>query len=193
MDNTNENENNNYDNKIKEKNISVSNNNIDRIKLPIVKNNKIYERDDNHALRFSKYGNHKSLFFDNTNESEENYEQKNNYNNKYDSNSISCDKINMKKIITVNFDKMMSRKDNDLINNYSLKTPSFNRYSPNYDFVKNSPAKISFSYHNLSNNDINKKKNLLRKIMASYNVDTEFHIFNKDQLASNRIASSIEN
>ena len=192
MDNTNENENNN-DNKIKEKNISVSNNNIDRIKLPIVKNNRLYERNDNHALRFSKYGNQKSIFSDNKNENEENYEQNNNYNNNYDNNSISCDKINMKKIFTVNFDKMMSRKGNDLVNNYSLKTPSFNRYSPNYDFVKNSPAKISFSYHNMDNNDINKKKYLLRKIMASYSVDTEFHILNKDQLKHNCSSNSIEN
>ena len=194
MDNTNENVNNNDDdNKIKEKSISVSISNINRIKLPIVKNNKMYERNNNHALRFSKYGNQKSIFSDSKNENEENYEQKNNYNNNYDNNSISCDKINMKKIFTVNFDKMMSRKGNDLINNYSLKTPSFNRYYPNYDFVKNSPAKISFSYHHLDNNDLNKKKYLLRKIMASYNVDTEFHILNKEQLTHNSSSNSIEN
>ena len=84
---------------------------------------------------------------------------------------------------------MTSRKETDFINNYSLKTPSFNRYSPNYDFVKNSPAKISFSHHHIDNND--KKKLLLRKIMASYKVDTEFHIINNNEMSHNNSSKSI--
>ena len=36
--------------------------------------------------------------------------------------------MHLKKIISVNFDKMMSRKDNDLLNYQSLDIPSFNKY-----------------------------------------------------------------
>ena len=162
---------------------NIEDNNENSIKLPKV-NNKIFKRNENHALRFSKYGNERKNIFENKNENEDNY-----IDNDY-CNSISVDKLNTKKIISVNFDKMMSRKANNLINSYSLKTPSFNRYSPNYDFVKNSPAKISFSYHNLDNNDINKKKLLLNKLIHSYKVDTDFHIFKNDQTKLSNSSSS---
>ena len=186
--------NNTSDNDIKSINRTVENkkvndkilldNNQNSIKLPIVNNNKINTRNDNHALRFSKYGNERKSIFDYKNENEDNYIN-NNYNN-----SISGDKVNTKKIITVNFDKMRSRRGKDFINSYSLETPSFNRYSPNYDFVKNSSAKISFSYHNIDNNDINKKKYLLNKLIHSYKVDTDFHIINNDQIKLNNSSSS---
>ena len=182
IDNTHENENS------KSKNNSIDENSKDNdkneIKLPLVNNNRIYTRNDNHALRFSKYGNQKH-FLDIINNNEDNNIINNN------SNSISCDKINKKKIITVNFDKMMSRRENDFVNNYSLNNPSFNRYSPNYDFVKNTPAKISFSYHN-EYNDIAKKKILLRKLLSSYKVDTEFHIVNNDEIRHNKSSNFID-
>jgi hypothetical protein len=113
-----------------------------------------------------------------------------NSNNNNSNNRYRLNKNNKKYNFSINFDKMMSRKANNLINSYSLKTPSFNRYSPNYDFVKNSPAKISFSYHNLDNNDINKKKLLLNKLIHSYKVDTDFHIFKNDQTKLSNSSSS---
>ena len=67
----------------------------------------------------------------------------NNNNNRY-----RLNKSNKKYNFSINFDKMMSRKGTDFINSSSLETPSFNKYTPNYDFVKHSSAKISFSYHN---------------------------------------------
>ena len=183
IDNTHENENSKSNNSINDNNKEKENK---EIKLPLV-NNRIYTRNDNHTLRFSKYGNQKHfLYIKNENENED-YNKNNNYN----SNSISVDKLNRKRIITVNFDKMMSRRENDFVNNYSLNNPSFNRYSPKYDFVKNAPAKISFSYHN-EYDDITKKKFLLRKILASYQVDTEFQIVNNDKIMHNKSSNFID-
>ena len=176
------------DNNINESNSIDSKNNINSIKLPKVNINKPSFRNENHALRFSKYGNQRKYNTENRNEYDGNVMQKNNNNN--NNNSLSVDKINTKKIFAVNFDKMMSRKGTDFLNSYSLKTPSFNRYYPNYDFVKNSPAKISFSYHKIDNND--KKKYLLRKLMSSYNVDTEFHIINNNKINQNISSNSID-
>ena len=181
IDNTNEN--------LNESNpISGNNNSINSIKLPNISNNKRNYKKDNHTLRFSKYGNQRKSDYENKNENEAFLRQE-----KHSNNSISVDQINMKKIISVNFNKMMSRRETDFVNNYALNNPSFNRYSPNYDFVKITPAKISFSYHNLDNNDIDKKKYLLRKLISSYNiVDSEYHIVNNKQIKNNTSSKSID-
>ena len=185
IDNTYENENSKNNSSIEDNSKDNSSNDI---KLPLVKSNRVYNRNDNnHALRFSKYGNQRNFLDDLKIENED---KDNNKNNFY-SNSISTEKINRKKIFTVNFDKMMSRKGNDFVNSYSLKTPSVYRYSPNYDYVKKTPAKISFSYHN-ENNEMNKKKVLLRKILASYHVDTEFQIINSDKIKYNKSSNFID-
>lgn len=190
LDNTDENENIKVNKSfpIKNKNKHISSNSINinySIKLPNINNNR---RNDNHALRFSKYGNQRSYNYDNKNEEGEKLRQKN-----YSNNSFSFDKINMKRIITINFNKMSSRREADFINNYALDNPSFNRYSPKYDFVKANPVKISFSYHYLDNNDINKKKYLLKKLMASYNdVDSDYHIVNNEQIKNSASSNSID-
>ena len=194
INNSNESENNANDSNsidsksFKDKNMT-ENNNINLIKLPKLNINKNTIRNDNHALRFSKYGNQRKFYTDKNNENE-NENDSNILNNKINNHSVSTDKLNVKKLVTINFDKMTSRKETDFINNYSLKNPSFNRYSPNYDFIKNSPAKISFSYHHIDNND--KKKLLLRKILASYKVDTEFHIINNNEISHNNSSKSID-
>ena len=163
--------------------------NINTIKLPIIKsnyNNNDYFKinDDNHALRFSKYGNSRIHLQEDKNEPQEKLEQKyiiisnkNNNNHKYIKNRRNHSPID--------FDKMMSRKDNDFVNLSSLDNPSFNNYSPNYNFIKDSVAKISFSYHTLENNDANKKKYLLRKMISSYNADADdihYRIIEEDKL-----------
>lgn len=173
-------------NRNRDKYILSKSSNINSVKLPIVNVNRVVVRNNNHALRFSKYGNQRLYKSENKNEKEEKGKQR------YYNNNINIDKINMKKILSVNFDKMMSRKENDFVNYQSLETPSFNRYSPNYDFVKYSPAKISFSYHNMDDNSLNKKKYLLRKLMSSYNVDTDFHIVNTEKMKHNNSSNSID-
>jgi hypothetical protein len=184
----NESYNNLSDNK-KSKNTSIINNryNTEQIKLPLVNINRMNDRNENHALRFSKYGNQRVYKADNKNEFDDYLSQR-----YYKSNNNSQEKKNMRKIISVNFDKMSSRKDSDFVNYQSLDVPSFNRYTPNYDFVKNSAAKISFSYHNLGNNEMKKKKFLLRKLLSSYNVDTDFHIVNTDIIKQTISTNSID-
>ena len=165
---------------------------INTLKLPIINNNRNGIGYNNHALRFSKYGNSKINQTETKNESEENINLKKSI-NKHNIKSSHGRNINNK--ITnfpINFDKMMSRKENDLINSSSLDIPSFNRYSPNYDFIKNSAAKISFDYHNLDNDEINKKKNLLRKLMYSYDADIHYHIINDEQLKPSNSNNSLK-
>ena len=155
---------------------------INTLKLPIINTNRIGFGNNNHALRFSKYGNSRINQTENKNESEENIILKNSI-NKHNIKSSHDRNINNKKTnFPINFDKMMSRKENNLVYSSSLDNPSFNRYSPNYDFIRNSSAKISFDYHNLDNDQINKKKNLLRKLMHSYDADIHYTIINDEQL-----------
>ena len=165
--------------------------NLDRIKLPLVNINKVSDR-NNHALRFSKYGNQRVYKSDNKIENEDYLSQRFLKKNNNINNNNIIGKKNMKKIISVNFDKMSSRKESDFINYQSLDIPSFNRYSPNYDFVKNSAAKISFSYHNFGNNEMKKKRFLLRKLLSSYNVDTDFHIVNTETIKQTISTNSID-
>ena len=97
-----------------EHNESKNNSKNDKIKLPLVKINRNCFGYDNHALRFSKYGNQRSYKSRNEDKIFPIY---------YNSRSVN---YNKKKINAINFDKMMSRKENDFVNIESLKTPSFN-------------------------------------------------------------------
>ena len=151
--------------------------NINTIKLPIIKsnynNNDYFKiKDYNHALRFSKYGHSRIYRPEDRNEGQENLDQKYIINDNKSNHSHKLKK-NKRNHSPIDFDKMMSRKDNDFVNISSLDNPSFNNYSPNYNFIKDSVAKISFSYHTLENNDINKKKYLLKKMISSYNADSD--------------------
>ena len=178
------------DRNIKKNQINKSSN-INTIKLPIIKsnyNNNDYckIKDNNHALRFSKYGNSKIPWLDDKNEGQENLDQKFIINNNKNNNSLNNKKIkNKRNHSPIDFDKMMSRKDNDFVNISSLDIPSFNNYSPNYNYIKDSVAKISFSYHTLENNDASKKKYLLKKMISSYNADSDdihYRIIEEDKL-----------
>ena len=175
-----ENNNSNDNDNDNENNISKNSNKNNKDKLPLVNINRYDYRNENHALRFSKYGNPRIHISRNENKICPIY-----YNKSYIKHNIK----KKKKINAINFDKMMSRKDTDFVNCQSLNTPSFNLYSPNYDFVKNSSNKISFSRNHIDN-DLNKKKYFLRKLITSYNVDSEFHIFNTDRKYHNNTTTN---
>ena len=175
---------------------------IKSIKLPIINNNnknKIWET--NHALRFSKYGNQRVYKSENKYSKKEEesdkklnfvrYNSNNNSNSNNSNNRYRLNKNNKKYNFSINFDKMMSRKGTDFINSSSLETPSFNKYTPNYDFVKNSSAKISFSYHNIDVDDMTKKKYLLKKLLNSYNPDIQYHIIKDEQLKPSTSVNSL--
>ena len=167
---------------------------IKSIKLPIINNNNNKSKiwDNNHALRFSKYGNQRVYKSENKyNKKEEESGKKLDFLRYNSNNRYSLNKKNKKNNFSINFDKMMSRKGTDFINFSSLNTPSFNKYTPNYDFVKNSPAKISFSYHNIDIDDMNKKKYLLKKLLNSYNADIQYHIIKDEQLKPSTSVTSL--
>jgi hypothetical protein len=169
---------------------------IKSIKLPIINNNnksKIWE--SNHALRFSKYGNQRVYKSENKYGKKEEESGNNSnfirYNSNNSNNRYKLNKNNKKYNFSINFDKMMSRKGTDFINSSSLETPSFNKYTPNYDFVKHSPAKISFSYHNIDIDHMTKKKYLLKKLLNSYNPDIQYHIIKDEQLKPKTSVNSL--
>ena len=167
---------------------------IKSIKLPIINNNNNKSKiwDNNHALRFSKYGNQRVYKSENKyNKKEEESGKKMDFIRYNSNNRYSLNKKNKKNNFSINFDKMMSRKGTDFINFSSLNTPSFNKYTPNYDFVKNSPAKISFSYHNIDIDDMTKKKYLLKKLLNSYNADIQYHIIKDEQLKPSTSVTSL--
>jgi hypothetical protein len=184
-------------NKNDEINNSNKSSDIKSIKLPIINNynnkSKIWE--SNHALRFSKYGNQREYKSENKYSKKEEESGKNlnfiRYNNKNSNNRYRLNKNNKKYNFSINFDKMMSRKGTDFINSSSLATPSFNKYTPNYDFVKHSPAKISFSYHNIDIDNMTKKKYLLKKLLNSYNPDIQYHIIKDEQLKPSTSVNSV--
>jgi len=175
---------------------------IKSIKLPIINtnNNKSKIWESNHALRFSKYGNQRVTKSENKYGKKEEetgkslnfirYNSNNNTNNN-SNNRYKLNKNNKKYNFSINFDKMMSRKGTDFINSSSLETPSFNKYTPNYDFVKHSPAKISFSYHNIDIDHMTKKKYLLKKLLNSYNPDIQYHIIKDEQLKPSTSVNSL--
>ena len=73
--------------------------------------------------------------------------------------------------------------NNNSKKNLSYKTifikpsmPSIGYYNPKYEFIKETIPKISFLYHSNKKDDLSYKKNLLRKEITKYNINTEYQI-----------------
>ena len=79
---------------------------------------------------------------------------------------------------------LLSRNNyNNSKKNLSYKTifikpsiPSIGYYNPKYEFIKETIPKISFLYHSNKKDDLSYKKNLLRKKINKYNVNSEYQI-----------------
>ena len=82
------------------------------------------------------------------------------------------------------FKKMSSRNDKYILNSYSLNVPSFGKYSPKYSFIENNVKNIKFSPFGLNKNN---KKFLLKKMMGSYNVPTEYQFIDNEKLTNDNI------
>ena len=76
-------------------------------------------------------------------------------------------------ILNKSYGEKMVRKN---INEIGIP-PVSREYNPNYDYIKENIPSINFSQKILSKNNINYKKNLLRKIMVKYNVNKEYELF----------------
>ena len=76
-------------------------------------------------------------------------------------------------IFNRNYEEKMMRRN---INETGI-TPSFGIYKPNYNYIKEYIPSISFAQQSLNKNNINYKKNELRKIMVKYCVNKEYELF----------------
>ena len=124
-----------------------------------------YKFRDNHALRFSKYLPRKNMFGTTSTTNQVSYIEPYNYN------------VDAKK--TIDFSKMKSRNVSSIINNSSLNSPPVGKYYPKYTLVENSAKNIIFSPFGENKNN---KKNILHKIMGSYNVLSEYKTIDNSKL-----------
>ena len=128
-------------------------------------NNEIIK--NNHALRFSKYIPRK-FYVENNVSDKVTYLKPYNYNLQ---NNV------------VDFKKMLSRREKDLINIASLEIPSFNLYNPKFDLVEKNQANCYFSYDKNYKNDKNNKKYLVKKFWSSYDeVSADYKLINGNKL-----------
>ena len=144
-------------------------------KLKIIKNSKsegslkidldLIDNKNNHALRFSKYAERKDYFTKKCSDILSYINPSNNYTSK--------------NIKTIDFNKMKPHSLKHLLNINIMKNPSICYYQPNYDAFINKKSVI------FDKNKIDKKskrKNIMKKIWRSYNVDKEYISIDNDKL-----------
>lgn len=115
---------------------------------------------------------------------------------KYKSRNIKSHKENNKNIMEnlsynknllinniIDFGKMSSRNDKYLINAYSLDVPSSEKYTPKYNFIEDNIKNIIFS--RFGENKVNKKF-LLKKLISSYKVPTEYQFIDNEKLTKDK-------
>ena len=128
------------------------------------KNESINFDNENHALRFSKYIPRKY------------YIPENNKNISY-INPFNYIKPK-DKTKSIDFDKMLNRKEKDLLYASCLKNPSFAQYNPKYTYIdKNETVKL-FNPKKINYN----KKYLMRKLWTSYEVPTEYQLVDNNKI-----------
>ena len=150
-----------------------SSNKKDDLKLPkltklikIKKIDSINSENQNHALRFSKYVPRKYFIHEN---------------NKNISYLNPINYIKPKnKTRSIDFDKMLQRNKNNLVYASCLKNPSFGQYNPKYTYIDiNDKVKL---FNPLERDLENRKKYLMRKLWASYNVNTEYQMVDNSKI-----------
>ena len=138
-------------------------------KLKVIQKNKnmtLFQDRNNHALRFSKYLPRKFVI------------PENNKNISY------IDPFNYikprNKTKSIDFDKMLHRNGEELINKASLKVPSFGQYNPNYKWIDKD--KNGYYFNPEEKEKEKHKKFLIKKICTSYHVNTEYEIVDNEML-----------
>jgi hypothetical protein len=124
---------------------------------------------DNHAFRFSKYIPRKMNIYKVNNRLT--YLEPHCY--------FSSDKNNK----AIDFNKMEYRNSNRWIDLGRLTNPSFYNYNPNYDSIEKHHIKIIF---NPKDYEKNNKKNIIKKIWASYDVGKEYLSIDNSKLQNNQ-------
>ena len=138
-------------------------------KLKVIQKNKnmtLFQDRNNHALRFSKYLPRKFVI------------PENNKNISY------IDPFNYikprNKTKSIDFDKMLHRNGEELINKASLKVPSFGQYNPNYKWIDKD--KNGYYFNPEEKEKEKHKKFLIKKICTSYHVNKEYEIVDNEML-----------
>ena len=121
---------------------------------------------DNHALRFSKYIPRKYYIHEN---------------NKIVSYLNPINYIKPKnKTKSIDFDKMLYRNGKNLIYASTLKNPSFGQYNPKYSYIdKNEQVRL---FNPDEKEFVKNKKYLMRKLWASYKVNTEYQMVDNNKI-----------
>ena len=138
-------------------------------------------------ISFKENGNNRKY---NTIENKTNFHNYSSKLKKYNPKNLKLEPLNNNKIFEhifynnnkiINFGKMSSRNDKFLINTYSLDVPSFGKYSPKYTYIENNAKNIKFSPFGENKKS---KKFLLKKMMSSYNVPTEYQFIDNKKLTT---------
>jgi hypothetical protein len=136
-------------------------------RLSKIKNESTTNSDnDNHALRFSKYIPRKYFIPEK-------------------SNIVSyIDPINYikpkNKTRSIDFDKMLHRSEKNMVYASCLKNPSFGQYNPRYNYIeKNETVRL---FNPVERNSEMHKKFLMRKLWASYKVNTEYQLVDNSKI-----------
>lgn len=136
--------------------------------IKIKKIDSINSENENHALRFSKYAPRKNVVYEN------------NQNISY-LNPINYIKPK-NKTKSIDFDKMLIRNKNNLVNASCLKTPSFCQYNPKYTYIDvNDKVKL---FNPIERDKENRKKYLMRKLWASYNAKIEYQMVDNSKISN---------
>ena len=130
------------------------------------KNKTLEYNRDNHALRFSKYLPRKIIFGSSN--------QQVSYVEPYDY------KLDNKK--TIDFSKMKSRNSKSILNTSSLDVPPVGKYYPKYTLVENNAKNVIFSPFGEKKYT---KKNILKKMLGSYKVFSEYETIDNEKLFKN--------
>ena len=145
-------------------------NNKKEKKLSGLSKNKLFEsinfNNDNHALRFSKYIPRKFNIPEN---------------NKIISYLEPTNYIKPKnKNKSIDFDKMLHRNEKNMVYASQLKNPSFVSYNPKYTCIdKDKNVRLFNPYEK---DPINNKKYLMRKLWASYKVNTDYQLVDNNKI-----------
>ena len=130
------------------------------------KNKTLEYNRDNHALRFSKYLPRKIIFGSSN--------QQVSYVEPYDY------KLDNKK--TIDFAKMKSRNSKSILNTSSLDVPPVGKYYPKYTLVEKNAKNVIFSPFGEKKYT---KKNILKKMLGSYKVFSEYETIDNEKLFKN--------
>ncbi len=134
------------------------------------KKNKLknFKSSENHAFRFSKYIPRKLNIYKVN--SRLTYLEPHCY--------LSSDKKNK----AIDFNKMEYRNSNKWVDLGRLTNPSFYNYNPNYDSIEKHRVKIFFNHKDYEKKN---KKNIIKKIWASYDVGKEYLSIDNNKLQNN--------